>query len=80
MFSWDMLSRRSGSLIFRKRGRSCTSQLMSRRCNKQVCTHDRAGSKALESSDEGQVTAHTLGITLIIAATTFLNFSESSYV
>lgn len=55
MFSWAMLSRRSGSLIFRKSGRSCTSQFMSRRCNKQVCTHDRAGSRALESRDNGQI-------------------------
>lgn len=48
MLSWAILSSSSGSLIFKKRGRSSTSQLMSRRCNKQVCTHDRAGSRALE--------------------------------
>lgn len=49
MLSWAKLRSSSGSLIFKKRGRSSTSQLMSRRCNKQVCTHDRAGSRALES-------------------------------
>lgn len=49
MLSLAMESRRSGSLILRKSGRSCTSQFMSKRCNKQVCTHDRAGSRALES-------------------------------
>lgn len=56
MLSWAMLSRRSGSLIFRKRGRSWTSQFMSRRCNKQVCTHDRAGSRTLESRDKAHIT------------------------
>ncbi|MEQ2158829.1 hypothetical protein GOODEAATRI_016234 [Goodea atripinnis] len=43
-----MESSRSGSLMLWNRGRSCTSQLMSSRCKKQLCTHDRAGSKALE--------------------------------
>lgn len=52
MLSWAILSSSSGSLIFKKRGRSSTSQLMSRRCNKQVCTHDRAGRRALESRIE----------------------------
>lgn len=56
MLSWAMPSRRSGSLMFRKRGRSWTSQFMSRRCNKQVCTHDKAGSRALGDRDRGHIT------------------------
>lgn len=46
--------------MLRKKGRSCASQFMSRRCNKQVCTHDRAGRNALRGSDRDQVTVHAL--------------------
>lgn len=71
MFSWDMLSRRSGSLMFWKRGRSCTSQFMARRCNKQVCTQDRAGSRALWITDQDQDTKHFYSNHLIAAVFTF---------
>lgn len=51
---------------------------MSRRCNKQVCTHDRAGSRALERSEEGQFTPLQihLGLHLSLLGAPF-NFRKS---